>query len=185
MTWSRATAIAGSAVVTLASCRIRSGVQSGSRRFLQRHRNGSRPAGGGAGVSTLPHGVGARGLKQSQARFGLAEVSRRSATSQPAPSRSRKISLSGCVASAGGMQSAGEDRNAPQDFLLGQSLLAVRTSAVALPLAHRRPDRRRFRLLREQARRWPTLLPGARPRSLSAGHPHPRARGPRAALPRL
>ena len=34
------------------------------------------PAGGGAGVSTLPHGVGARGLKQSQARLGLTEVSR-------------------------------------------------------------------------------------------------------------
>src|SRR5439155_15191948 len=64
-----------------------------------------------------------------------------------------------------------------------QPLLSVRTSAVALPLAHRRPDRRKFRLLREQARRWPALLPGARPRSLSAGHP--RARGPRAALPRL
>jgi hypothetical protein len=31
------------------------------------------PAGGGAGVSTLPHGVGARGLKQSHARLGLAE----------------------------------------------------------------------------------------------------------------
>ena len=77
------------------------------------------PAGGGAGVSTLPHGVGARGLKQSQARLGLAEVSR----DQRLPSRSRKSRFRGASCRRSPCPPA--KIATPQDFLLGLSKQAI------------------------------------------------------------